>query len=194
MRQKRAKTDTWDKSMHPGANVKSMMAAGLLIIAGSAAWADDSDDEYQPELPDMSIYRAMLDANRQPGWVQFRNYDNRQLIYFTTLQSMHCRLKEIRYSINSDKLDKRFPLGACDAQQPFNLPVDDPDGKYIYLSLKAGAARTVTIQVVWEDGAGSEIVTYRPCDEVGESTCARIKKIAKPSKELSAPTPASQSR
>ncbi len=31
----------------------------------------------------------------------------------------------------------------------------------------------------WEPGSGSEIVTYRPCDDVGESTCARIKKIAK---------------
>jgi hypothetical protein len=136
----------------------------------------------------------MLDANRQPGWVQFRNFDDRQLVYFTALQTMHCRLKEIRYSINSEALDKRFPLGACDAQQPFNLPSDDPDGKYTYLSLKANAARTLTIQVVWEDGAGSEIVTYRPCDNVGESTCARIKKIAKPSKSLNAPTPSSQSR
>lgn len=179
--------------MNVGTSVKCMLAAGLLVAAGSSAFADDSD-EYQPELPDMSMYKAMLDANRQPGWVQFRNFDKRQLIYFTALQTMRCRLKEIRYSIDSDRLDKRFPLGKCDPQQPFNVPADDPNGKYIYLNIKGKPAKTLTIQVVWEDGAGSEIVTYRPCDNVGESTCARIKKIAKPNSKLSAPTPSSQSR
>jgi hypothetical protein len=171
-----------------------LILAALLLAPVSAARADGDEDEYKPELPDMAIYRAMLDANRQPGWVQFRGFAGRELIYFTALQTMRCRLKEIRYSINSDALDRRFPLGSCDAQQPFNMPADDPDGKYTYLSLKPGAAKTLTIQVVWEDGAGSEIVTYRPCDGVGESTCARIKKIAKPDSRLSAPTPSSQSR
>jgi hypothetical protein len=155
---------------------------------------ESDEDEYQPELPDMSMYKAMLDANRQPGWVQFREFAGKQLIYFTALQTMRCRLSEIRYSINSDALDQRFPLGTCDPQQPFNVPSDDPEGKYIYLTLAPGQAKTLTIQVVWADGSGSEIVTYRPCDDVGEGTCARIKKIAKPEHKLSAPTPEGQSR
>jgi len=167
--------------------------AGLLL-AGTPASAQQDGDEYQPELPDISMYKAMLDANRQPGWVQFREFAGTQLVYFTTLQSMRCRLSEIRYSINSETLDKRFPLGICDPQQPFNVPGDDPEGRYIYLTLGAGEARTVTIQVVWADGSGSEIVTYRPCDDVGESTCARIKAIAKPESVLSAPIPEGQSR
>lgn len=171
------------------------LLAGLAIATGSSSIAQQSDeDEYKPELPDMSLYKAMLDANRQPGWVQFRNFADKQLIYFTALQTMRCRLSEVRYSINSDALDQRFPLGACDPQQPFNMPAEDGDGKYTLLSLSPGEARTVTIQVVWEDGSGSEIITYRPCDDVGESTCARIKKIAKPGSKLSAPTPSSQSR
>ena len=171
------------------------MLAALMVATASASLAQESDDdEYKPELPDMSMYKAMLDANRQPGWVQFRDFAEKQLIYFTALQTMRCRLKEVRYSINSDALDKRFPLGPCDPQQPFNLPADDADNKYIYLELKPGEAKTLTIQVVWEDGAGSEIVTYRACDHIGESTCARIKKIAKPGSKLSAPTPSGQSR
>jgi hypothetical protein len=165
------------------------------LAAASNAFADDSgEDEYKPELPDMAMYRAMLDANRQPGWVQFRNFADKQLIYFTALQTMRCRLKEIRYSINSTALDRRFPLGECDPQQPFNIPADDPTNRYIYLAFAPGEVGTLTIQVVWEDGAGSEIVTYKPCDNVGESTCARIKTIAKPGSRLGAPTPTSQSR
>lgn len=175
--------------------VKCLAVAVLLAGSGAAAGAQDSEqDEYRPELPDMSLYKAMLDANRQPGWVQFRNFADHQLVYFTALQTMRCRLSEVRYSINSDALDKRFPLGSCDPQQPFNMPSDDPDGKYTYLRLNQGQVKTLTIQVVWEDGAGSEIVTYRPCDAIGESTCARIKKIAKPGSELGAPAPSEQSR
>jgi hypothetical protein len=180
-----------------GARVKLIGAlmAGLVLFSGSNALTQENEeDEYRPELPDMTLYKAMLDANRQPGWVQFRDFADQQLIYFTALQTMRCRLSEVRYSINSDKLDKRFPLGSCDPQQPFNMPADDPDNKYTLLNLKPGEAKTITIQVVWEDGAGSEIITYRPCDNVGESTCARIKKIAKPGSKLSGPTPSSQSR
>jgi hypothetical protein len=168
----------------------------VLVLAAFClpAYAQESEeDEYKPELPDMQIYKAMLDANRQPGWVQFREFSGRQLIYFTALQTMRCRLSEIRYSVNSEALDQRFPLGECDMEQPFNVPADDPEGRYLYLSLDAHEAKTLTIQVVWADGSGSEIVTYRPCDNP-EATCARIKKIGKPKNKLSAPTPEAQSR
>lgn len=177
--------------------MRMLRFAPALLLATAVtlpAHAQDSDeDEYAPQLPEMSLYQAMLDANKQPGWVQFRNFGNKQIIYFTALQTMHCRLSEIRYSINSEALDQRFPLGECDAQQPFNLPADDPDGSYMYRDFAPGEVKTITVQVVWEDGSGSEIVTYRPCDNVGESTCARIRKIDKPTK-LIAPTPEAQSR
>jgi hypothetical protein len=167
--------------------------AGAALVPPPVLAQEGDDQESQPELPDMAIYQAMLDANKQPGWIQFREYGDRQLIYFTALQTMRCRLKEIRYSIDSDALDKRFPLGSCDPQQPFNIPADDPDNRYLYVGLSAGEAKTLSIQVVWADGSGSEIVTYRPCDKVGESTCARIKTIAKPKNRPSAPTPSVQS-
>lgn len=166
----------------------------LMGLAPAALAQEGSDeDEYAPELPSMEIYKAMLDANKKPGWVQFRNYAGKQIIYFTALQTMRCRLSEVRYSINSDALDRNFPLGDCDPQQPYNIPADDPGGRFIYLTLKPGEARTISVQAVWADGSGSEIVTYRPCDNVGDSTCTRIKTIKKPT-QLDAPTPPSQSR
>ena len=72
---------------------------------------------------------------------------------------------------------------------------DDDPGKWLYIEVPTGSAKTLTIQVVWDDGSGSEIVTYRPCDNIGEGgTCARIKKIGKPKNKLSAPKPEEQSR
>jgi hypothetical protein len=179
--------------------MKNLLRLASITLAAAAIALpvpaqESEEDEYAPELPDMQIYKAMLDANKQPGWVQFRDFAGKQIIYFTALQTMHCRLSEIRYSINSDALDQRFPLGECDVQQPFNMPADDPDGKYMYRDFAPGEVKTISIQAVWADGSGSEIVTYRPCDNIGESTCARIKKIAKPKNKLSAPTPEAQSR
>ena len=163
--------------------------SGLPVFSLPVLAQDASDEEeYKPVLPDVAIYKAMLDANKTTGWIQFRNYDDKQLIYFTALQTMHCRLSEIRYSVNSDALDKRFPLGKCNPQIPFNLP-DSSTNEYIYISLPAGEAKTLAIQAVWDDGAGSEIIVYKPCEGVGDATCAAIKTIKKPKKQMQEPVP-----
>jgi hypothetical protein len=167
----------------------AVICLAAVLPFASAALADD--DEYKAQLPDVAIYRAMLDANRKPGWIAFRNYAGQQLIYFTALQTMHCRLSQIRYSINSDALDKTFPLGKCDPQLPFNLP-EAPE--YIYLSLPLGTAKTVAVQAFWDDGAGSEIVIYKPCENVGESTCTRIEAIKEPDPIATAPSGGEEAR
>ena len=98
---------------------------GAALFAGTASAQEEDGEEYKAQIPDVAIYKAMLDANKQTGWVQFREFADQQLIYFTALQTMHCRLSEIRYSINSDALDQRFPLAKCNPQLPFNLPGDE---------------------------------------------------------------------
>ncbi|MCO6187942.1 hypothetical protein [Rhizobium sp. L1K21] len=165
---------------------KFRTAASLTACLGFSVIASEAfaSDEYAPQLPDMALFRTMLEANKQPGWIAFRNFSGQQLIYFTALQTLNCRLSKIRYSINSDALDKEFPLGKCDPQLPFNLPEGT---EYIYLSLPPGTAKTIAVQAVWDDGAGSEIVVYKPCENVGESTCARIETINKPAAMQEAP-------
>jgi len=122
-------------------------------------------------IPPVETYQAMLDANKQTGWVQFRNYDGRQLIYFSALQVLHCRVKEIRYSINSEDLNERFELVKCNPQTPFSMP-DDVKLDNIAISLPLKTAKTIAVQVVWEDGRVSETAIYEPCKDVGEQTCA----------------------
>lgn len=176
---------------------KPLAAMGLLGAVFLAcilpAHAQEEDEEqYRAQIPAVSIYKAMLDANKQTGWVQFRSFAGRQLIYFTALQTMHCRLSEIRYSINDDTLDKRFPLAACDPELPFNLPSDDTQN-WLYLGLKPGEAKTVAVQAVWDDGSGSEIVVYQPCRNP-ETTCAAIRTIKKSKKRADEPSPSTPAR
>lgn len=166
-----------------------LVVALVLAAACPAAAQEDDEEDYRPQIPDVAIYKAMLDANRQTGWIQFRDFAGRQLVYFTPLQTMHCRLSEVRYSINSDALDRRLPLAKCDPQLPFNLPADDT-ADYIYISLKPGEAETIAVQAVWDDGSGSEIVVYKPCENAGEATCATIKTVKKSKKRTDEPAPA----
>ena len=130
-------------------------------------------------VPPVSVYQAMLKANKPTGWVQFRRYNKQQMVYFTALQTMHCRLSEIRYSVNSRELDKRFALVPCNPLTPFSLP-SDSKLKDILIKLPMGAARYVAVQVVWEDGTMSDMAVYEPCKDVGDRACAFEVKEAAP--------------
>ncbi|MBO6540556.1 MAG: hypothetical protein JJ969_14295 [Rhizobiaceae bacterium] len=143
----------------------ALPAVSLALATGVAMPA------HAQELPPVAVYQAMLEANKGSGWVQFREFGGRQLVYFTPLQTMHCRLSEIRYSVNSEALDQTFPLVDCVPALPFSLP-SDAGLDAIAIELASGEAKLVTVQVVWADGAESEVLSFVPCEGVGDQTCA----------------------
>jgi len=147
--------------------MRSILAALLLapVIATSAQ---------AQTVPPRSLYQSMLDAGKASGWVAFRNFNGRQLLYFTHLQTLHCRLKEIRYSINSDALDQRVELVKCNKAIPFNISEEDVHAGRAYKSMKPGTAQWAAVQVVWEDGEESEVQRVRVCEDVGEATCGIV--------------------
>ena len=127
------------------------------------------------------------------SWVAFRNYDGRQWIYFTTLIAYHCGLAEIRYSIGSDALDRRFPVPACDRQRPNAIdPAKDPP----YLTMAPGSAGEIAVQLVYTDGAVSPAERFVPCDSPGDDACAVLVAAgdATPGPRPAAPIPPSRSR
>lgn len=123
------------------------------------------------EVPPVSLYKQMLKATRDSGWVAFRDFNGQQWVYFTPLVSLHCRATEIRYSINSDELDQLFPVPECVAALPFSMP-SDSGPETIALNLPLGSAQSVTVQVLFDDDSESEILTFIPCEGAGDSTCA----------------------
>ena len=160
--------------------IAAVTPASAQGLGGSTSSGGDDSSAPAPtpaidksKLPPRATYQAMLDYGKKSGWVAFRNYGGKQLVYFTHLQTMHCRLQEIRYSINSSDLDQRFPLVACNVHQPFSLPGDSKLGD-IALRLAPGTAAYVAVQVVWEDGGESEVAVYEPCKNVGDSSCAAL--------------------
>ncbi|WP_075995321.1 hypothetical protein [Salaquimonas pukyongi] len=145
----------------------AVAVATALLTAGFGHGAAQT----KSRIPDRAVYQAMLNGARDSGWVAFRNWNGQQLVYFTALQTLHCRLSEIRYSINSDLLDKRFELVKCNPQNPLALP-SGSGLEDIAIQLPPETARTVAVQVVWDDGGQSEVMVYEPCKDVGDQTCA----------------------
>jgi hypothetical protein len=93
----------------------------------------------------------------QNNWVSFRDFNGKQLIYFTHLESYACGIKEVRYSINSDDLDKVWELQPCDTKNPMAITKD-----IIYLTMPLGTAKSIAVQVTFTDGTKSEIVHKNP--------------------------------
>ncbi len=149
----------------------NILRTGAFALLAAVLMTGHSVAQDKSRIPPMTVYQAMLAANKESGWVKFRDYNGEQWIYFTALQTMHCRLAEIRYSINSNALDKNFPLVDCNPQNPLALPPDAGVDE-IAIRLPIGTAETIAVQAVWEDGSASAIAVYEPCKDVGEQTCA----------------------
>lgn len=136
------------------------VAFAVSLVAASTAMA-------QSRVPPPDQMRMMIEAGADQ-WIAFRDYNGRQLIYFTHFVSMKCGIAELRYSVNSTELDQVWPLPDCHEQIPFHV---DPETDQIYLDLELGAAETVTVLVRYLDGGQSPVRTYRPCDVEGDVTC-----------------------
>jgi len=91
------------------------------------------------------------------SWVSFRDFNGKQLIYFTHLESYKCGIKSVHYSINSDKLDEVWELEACNPKNPLAVTKDD-----IYLSLPLNTAKSISVKLIFSDGSESEVVTKSP--------------------------------
>jgi len=107
------------------------------------------------------------------NWVAFRNFNGEQLLYLTQLLTWKCGLREIRYAINSSHLADKWPLPECNPQNPYHL---DPEKSHIYVNFPLQSIQFVSVQVVFADGAATDVMTYTPCDVAGDATCAVLLK------------------
>ena len=142
--------------------MKRVLATVLVLLAfgAGAAGAQGLTGQEKQILP-------LIKAN----WVAFRNYSGRQFIYFTILLAYRCGLSEIRYSVNSDALDRTFPLPPCDPAQPQALDaVKHPP----FVTLALGTAKQVTVRAIFKDGSASDTVRFKPCGNAGDGTCAAV--------------------
>ncbi len=113
-------------------------------------------------------FSSFVEANMPPAqmkqilnmtktsWVSYRDFDGKQFIYFTHLESYTCGIKEVKYSINSNKLDQVWVLQSCDKNNPMAMIKEIP-----YLSLKLDTAQFISLQLKFIDDTLSEVVKIK---------------------------------
>jgi TolA-binding protein len=105
---------------------------------------------------------ALAEGNKQildqfwTSWVEFDASGNTGNVYFTHLLSYRCGIRQARYSLNGDALDKALDLPPCDAKDPYALP----DG-YMPFFKVGPEVTSMSVQVTYSDGTQSPVRVFR---------------------------------
>jgi hypothetical protein len=98
---------------------------------------------------DEELAQGKMILNMTAGsWLSFRDYNGKVLLYFTHLMSYRPVMKEIHYSLNSDKLDQTFKFKPSETSEIGDEPP--------YLTVP-GDSQFATVQVTFKDGTTSTV-------------------------------------
>jgi hypothetical protein len=112
---------------------------------------DVSNGPYKLEFSttEEQLAQAKMTLNAIAGsWLSFRAYDGKILLYFSTLMSYRPVIKEIRYSLDGDALDKTFEFKPSDVM--FEV------GDELYLAVP-NETKFAMVQVTFKDGTVSAV-------------------------------------
>lgn len=98
--------------------------------------------------------KPILSATK-PQWIAVREYDGRDLLYFTNLLAWRCGVEKVSYGVNGAAPETPLTMEPCyEAEaQPNALKVEDI---LPYVSLDLGSVQTVTVRVTFDDGSTEE--------------------------------------
>jgi hypothetical protein len=124
------------------------LAAGEHTV--EAKYVDKNDKTNGPYTLKFSTQSEQLAQTKMAlnmtagSWLSFRDYDGKVLLYFSHLLAYKQAIKEIRYSLNSDKADQVYkPMSVQGQELPF-----------IYVP---ESTQFAAVQVVFTDGSTSEV-------------------------------------
>jgi hypothetical protein len=101
------------------------------------------------QMVDAAQIRPILAATKN-NWVALREWNGRDLVYFTHLLTWRCGLTKIQYSINSTAVDQNWAFIPCD--ETSSTPMALPPGQKIYGSFKLNSIQTLTVKITYDDG------------------------------------------
>ena len=131
--------DAVSRKLRPAGLIAAVIAA---LIAALPAAADN--------FTTAAEVRPILAATKA-NWVAVREFDGKDLLYFTQLESWRCGVREIRYSVNSTAAAKVREVEPC--YKGTASPNAFKDNDHLpYIELPLGSITTVSVVVVYDDG------------------------------------------
>jgi hypothetical protein len=95
--------------------------------------------------------RPILDATRA-NWIGIREYDGRDLIYFTHLLAWRCGLTAVRFSVNGDPTVYAWPMEPCYEGTAAPNAILSPQ-VLPYVEMPLGTAQSVSVTLELDDGS-----------------------------------------
>lgn len=89
------------------------------------------------------------------GWLSFRDYNGKFLLYTSHLQSYACGIREGYYGLDTDTPDRKLTIQACNPKNPHAV---SPNTK-IYFTIPKGTKK-VAVKLTYFDGSQSEVVYF----------------------------------
>ena len=144
---------------------------GLVALLGSVT-VSLGEDGYFSSVEREKWILALFKEN--PGWVMLQADGDHSRAYFPILVKARCAVTEVRYSVNSDALDRAFALLPCTERTPAALPESNVTVSTYAADLPAPLAETISVQVTFTDGSMSDVVTYAACALDDRKVCSRL--------------------
>lgn len=89
------------------------------------------------------------------GWLSYRDFNGKRLVYFTHLISYRCAIDEVRYGLDTDAPDQVFDIGECDPSNPHAIPSSGP-GSTVFTDIPK-PTKYISVQLTYADGTRSEV-------------------------------------
>jgi len=87
----------------------------------------------------------------RPNWINLREFDGQDLVYFTQIEAWRCGLDGLLYGINTTTADQTFTMEPCHegATVPNAMLLK---GHHPYITRPAGSVRSITVKLLYDDG------------------------------------------
>ncbi|MEM9332593.1 MAG: caspase family protein [Pseudomonadota bacterium] len=112
---------------------------------------------FDPNASLISSQKDILDRFKT-GWVSYRLWDGKQLIYFTHLISYRCAIETVMYGVDKDEPDTEFEIGECDPSNPHAIPSSGP-GSVVFSNIPKDTS-FVSVKLSYADGTQSETTRF----------------------------------
>ncbi|MTI44759.1 putative caspase-like protein [Roseibium hamelinense] len=110
--------------------------------------------------PNLALIAGQKDIlERMPnGWVSYRDFDGKRLVYFTHLISYRCAIDEVQYGLDTDTPNQSFEIGECDPDNPHAIPSKGP-GSVVYTDIPK-PTKYLSVKLTYADGTQSEVQRF----------------------------------
>lgn len=128
-----------------------------VAVAEPETSKDEAVSDWQPEPQDptgkfttATEVKPILTATKS-AWVALREYDGKDLLYFTHLVAWRCGLHEIQFGVNG-AAQQVFEVEDCytDTAQPNAIKAES---HLPYIGYDLGAVNHVTVTLIYDDGS-----------------------------------------